>query len=187
MMEAMWNVNDQSCGQADLPGSSNARSLQPRRVDKLGDYTPTVRLPPHMAPFCAASLRPDLVARFPERGALDPVNRTTENHDAYTGRPFAPRVAQSTWKSEDAMAQITAEYGELAGAPLVTTDPTGGYETLQQATYKRPDLAHFVEVGTAKIPAPRDRFRGGYSASMDATFSIKPSALAEAAPVDELN
>merc|ERR1711935_660820 len=81
---------------------------------------------PNRATYCAADLRPDLVARFPERGALDPANRTTVCQDTYSGQSFAPRVAQSTWKSEDSLRQITNEYDELATAPLVTTTPGGG-------------------------------------------------------------
>lgn len=129
-----------------------------------------IRRAPDMATYCAADLRPDLVARFPERGALDPANRTTVCQDTYSGKPFAPRVAQSTWKSEDSLRQITNEYDELATAPLVTTTPAGGFATSNGQVYKQPDMPHFVEVGTAAIPAPRDRFRGGYSTSMNATF-----------------
>jgi len=130
-----------------------------------------IRRAPEMSTYCAADLRPDLVARFPERGSLDPANRTTCTQDAYGGKPFAPRVAQSTWKSEDALRRITSEYDELAGAPLVTTEPSSGYATSSGDVYKQPDMQHFVEVGTAAIPAPRDRFRGGYSQSMNGTFS----------------
>jgi len=136
-----------------------------------------VRRAPEFGTYCAADLRPDLLARFPERGSLDPANRSTESHASYTGKPFAPRVAQSTWKAEDSLRQISSEYEELATAPLVTTDPSGMYDTSTASVYKPPTLGHFVEVGPAKIPGPRDRYRGGFSPSMQATFKVdEPTA-----------
>jgi len=131
-----------------------------------------VKRPPDMATYHMAGLRPDLLARFPERGGLEPGNRVTETKEQYTGKPWPARIAQSTWKAEDNLMQITKEYEELQTAPLMTTDPLEvaqyNYQTTTKATFVHPSLG--VEVGTAVCPPPRDRMRGGYHPKMNATF-----------------
>jgi len=131
-----------------------------------------VKRPPDMGTYHMADLRPDLLARFPERGGLEPGNRVTETKEQFNGKPFPPRVAQSTWKAEDTLSQITKEYVELATAPLMTTDPLQvaqfNYQTTMKATFVDPSRG--VEVGPAFIPPPRDRQRGGYKPKMDRVF-----------------
>lgn len=133
---------------------------------------PPVKRAPDMNTYHTADLRPDLLARFPERGSLDPGNRISETIESYTGKPFPPRIAQSTWKAEDSLMDITKEYEELATAPLMTTDPLDvaqfNYQTTSKGAWVDPSLG--VEVGTATIPEPRDRLRGGYHPKMNGTF-----------------
>jgi len=144
---------------------------------------PPVKRAPDLRTYHQADLRPDLLARFPERGGLDPGARISETKEQYTGKPFPPRVAQSTWKAEDTLADITKEYEELIAAPLMTTDPLDvghyNYQSTTKAAYVHPSLG--VEVGTAVIPPPRDRLRGGYHPRMDATFKSVEDYAAEAA------
>lgn len=131
-----------------------------------------VKKAPDMATYHMADLRPDLLARFPERGGLEPGNRVTETKEKFNGKPFPPRVAQSTWKAEDGLSQITKEYEELANAPLMTTDPLEvaqfNYQTTMKSTFVDPSRG--VAVGPAIIPPPRDRTRGGYKPKMDQIF-----------------
>lgn len=131
-----------------------------------------VKRAPDLNTFHSADLRPDLLARFPERGGLDPGNRMSETKEQYRGAPFPPRIAQSTWKAEDSLNQITNEYEELANAPLMTTDPLNvapyNYQTTTRGTYVDPSCG--VEVGTPAIPMPADRMRGGYHPKMEQTF-----------------
>jgi hypothetical protein len=114
---------------------------------------------------------------------LDPGARISETKEQYTGKPFPPRVAQSTWKAEDTLADITKEYEELVAAPLMTTDPLEvghyNYQSTTKSAYVHPSLG--VEVGTAVIPPPRDRLRGGYHPKMDATFKSVDEYAAEKA------
>jgi len=144
---------------------------------------PPVKRAPDLRTYHQADLRPDLLARFPERGGLDPGARISETKEQYTGKPFPPRVAQSTWKAEDTLADITKEYEELVAAPLMTTDPLEvghyNYQSTTKSAYVHPSLG--VEVGTAVIPPPRDRLRGGYHPKMDATFKSVDEYAAEKA------
>lgn len=143
---------------------------------------PPVKRAPELGSYAMADLRPDLLARFPERGSLDPGHRLSETKESYTGRPFPPRVAQSTHKAEDALQDITREYEELATAPLMTTDPLEiaeyNYQSTTKGTYVHPTLG--VEVGTAVIPPPRDRMRGGFKPKMDNTFKNFAGDIKEA-------
>merc|ERR1711968_181588 len=142
---------------------------------------PPVKRAPDMSTYHTADLRPDLLARFPERGSLDPGNRISETIESYTGKPFPPRIAQSTWKAEDSLMDINREYEELATAPLMTTDPLSvaqfNYQTTQQGTFVDPSRG--VEVGHPHCPEPRDRLRGGYHPRMDTvTFRSVPELQA---------
>merc|ERR1711871_1431656 len=131
-----------------------------------------VKRAPDLTSYHTAELRPDLLARFPERGGLDPGVRISETKEQYTGKPFPPRIAQSTWKAEDSLMDITREYEELANAPLMTTDPLEvsqfNYQTTSKGTYVDPTCG--VEVGTPAVPKPADRLRGGFRPRMDTTF-----------------
>lgn len=137
---------------------------------------PPVKRAPDMNTYHMADLRPDLIARFPDRGGLDPGNRITETKEQFAGKAFPPRIAQSTWKAEDALMDITKEYEELATAPLMTTDPLEvaqfNYQTTTKGAFVDPSLG--VEVGTSPIPEPRDRLRGGYHPKMNQTFQSVP-------------
>merc|ERR1711988_293054 len=130
---------------------------------------PPVKRAPDLTTYHMADLRPDLLARFPERGTLVPGRNPSETAKSYQGKPFPPRVAQSTWKAEDALMDINKEYEELATAPLMTTDPLEvaqfNYQTTQQGTFVDPSQG--CEVGHPSIPNPRDRLRGGYKPRMD--------------------
>jgi len=131
-----------------------------------------VKRAPDLNTYHTAELRPDLAARFPDRGGLDPGARLSETKEQYRGKPFPPRIAQSTWKAEDSLSDITQEYEELANAPLMTTDPLSvaqyNYQTTSKGTYVNP--AYGVEVGTPAIPQPADRLRGGFRPKMNTTF-----------------
>jgi len=133
-----------------------------------------VKRAPELSTYHMADLRPDLLARFPERGGLDPGNRISEAKEHYTGKPFPPRIAQSTWKAENTLADITREYEELATAPLMTTDPLEiqqfNYQSTTKGTHVHPSLGNPETVGVAHIPQPRDRHRGGFRPKMDNTF-----------------
>eukprot|EP00658_Telonema_sp_P-2_P085447 TRINITY_DN9742_c0_g1_i6.p1 TRINITY_DN9742_c0_g1~~TRINITY_DN9742_c0_g1_i6.p1 ORF type:complete len:342 (-),score=79.34 TRINITY_DN9742_c0_g1_i6:359-1384(-) len=65
---------------------------------------------PEFGSYCVAELRPELCARFPGRGGLDPGKRSSETHDQFAGQSLAPRVAQSTFKSQDCLQHMTNEY-----------------------------------------------------------------------------
>jgi len=128
-----------------------------------------VKRAPDLNTYHMADLRPDLLSRFPERGTLIPGRNPSETKEAYQGKCFPPRIAQSTWKAEDSLMDITKEYEELATAPLMTTDPLEvaqfNYQTTTKGTYVHPSRG--VEVGFPTIPDPRDRMRGGYHPKMD--------------------
>lgn len=150
----------------------------PCLASKVGPIYSTdvpVKRAPDMNTYHMADLRPDLLARFPDRGGLDPGNRVSETSEQYGGKPFPPRVANSTIKAENSLADITREYEELATAPLVTTDPLEvaqfAYESTTKSVYVHPSKG--IEVGTAVIPPPRDRMRGGFRPGMD-TVHVKP-------------